>query len=453
MTVTAIFGMHWGDEGKGKIVDILAEKYDIIVRYNGGDNAGHTVVTDEEIQVASHNIPSSIRHDRKVHVIGNGEVVNLNNLLYSEIEGKEGLLSVGVFPSPERLVLSDRAHLILPYYSKVEERKELSRGIGTTRRGIGVAYMLKADRTGIRVLDLLDDGARFIQNVRIHADEFGLELDPEQLLEEQRALLKKLQSYLSVQDTVEFFRKNVGANVLLEGAQAVLLDLDAGTYPYVTSSSTVPGGSYTGALGIPPIDNFIGVMKAYVTRVGAGPFPTELGTAADIENVSKDNPEVLTEKDIERAVKGDSLAVGKFIRAKGKEYGASTGRPRRAGWQDLVVAQYALNVVGGPQRFRYSVAVTKLDILDGLPEIKVCTRYGKTGHFPSNTNLLYDVDPQFETLPGWNNTSGVTDYKKLDGNAKAYIEFIHRYLDVPVSTVSTGPKRGDTIQQVLPDVY
>lgn len=284
MTITAVVGAQWGDEGKGKIVDLLAEKYNIVARWNGGNNAGHTVITDDGKTLAFHNIPSGMRHKQVINVIGNGEVVNLQSLL----EEIENLRSKGVEVTPDRLVLSESAHLILPYYTEIEKRQEATRQIGTTGRAIGPAYTFKPDRTGIRVLDLLDSGKSFLQNVRHHAEEHELRVNPEELLDLQRSLLEQLKQYLKIEDTVEFFRKNKGANILLEGAQGILLDVDAGTYPYVTSSNPIPGGAYAGCLGIPTIDNVLLVMKAgYVTRVGHGPFLTEMGTEKDIESVRK----------------------------------------------------------------------------------------------------------------------------------------------------------------------
>lgn len=447
MTVTAVFGVHWGDEGKGKIVDVMAKDYNIVARWNGGDNAGHTVVTDEYGRVALHLVPSGILHKGKVSVIGNGEVVNLQSLL-NEIEG---LKEKSVEVTPDSLVLSDRAHLILPYYRDIEAKKESTRKIGTTGRGIGVAYTFKPDRVGARVLDLLDSGGSFIEKVKIHAEENRLRLNPEELLESQRELLGRLEHYLNISDTVEFFGRNGGANILLEGAQGVLLDIDAGTYPYVTSSNASPGGAYTGCLGIPRIDRFIGVMKApYVTRVGAGPFPTELGTEEAIKDARRGQEEI-TAGDMEKIRRGDPLATAKYLRVRGGEYGTTTERPRRNGWQDLVAAKYAFDVSGNPSHIGgVMLALTKLDVADGLPQINVCTAYRRGDKnlpsFPSDTNLLNEVEPIYEELEGWSeNTKGVTRYDKLPRSAQNLARFLENSLHIPVYMISTGPNRKEVL--------
>ncbi len=448
MTVTAVVGAHWGDEGKGKIVDCLAEKYNIVARWNGGNNAGHTVVTEDGKSLAFHNVPSGMRHKQVVNVIGNGEVVNLQSLL----EEIEDLRSKGVEVIPDRLVLSDSTHLILPYYIELEKRQEATRKIGTTGRAIGPTYTFKPDRTGIRVLDLLNSGRDFLKNVRHHLEEHGIIVNSEELLESQRRLLKQLQQYLKIEDTVEFFRRNKGANILLEGAQGILLDVDAGTYPYVTSSNPIPGGAYAGCLGIPTIDNVFLVMKTgYVTRVGHGPFPTEMGTEKDIEGVRK-GEEQLTEEDVERAKQGNPVSLAKYHRFRGGEYGTTTGRPRRTGYQDLVAAGYSRdvsNVTKGIGSMR--VVLTKLDVSDGLLSLKVCTSYKQNGtlskRFPRDSQLG-EVEPIYEELEGWDeNTRGLTSYSQLPSAAQRFVRFLETSLGMSASLISTGPGRKEIIDR------
>lgn len=448
MTVTAVVGAQWGDEGKGKIVDRLAEKYHIVARWNGGNNAGHTVITDDGKTLAFHNVPSGMRHKQVVNVIGNGEVVNLQSLL----EEIEDLRSKGVEVTPDRLVLSDSTHLILPYYIEIEKRQEATRKIGTTGRAIGPTYTFKPDRTGIRVLDLLDNGRDFLKNVRHHLEEHEIKVNPEELLESQRRLLKQLQQYLRIEDTVEFFRKNKGADILLEGAQGILLDVDAGTYPYVTSSNSIPGGAYAGCLGIPAIDTVLLVMKAgYVTRVGHGPFPTEMGTERDLEDVKK-GEEKLGEEDIERAKQGDPVSLAKYHRYIGGEYGTTTGRPRRVGHQDLVAAGYSRDVSNVAKGLgSVSVALTKLDVSDGLPSLRVCTSYKQDGtsskRFPRDASLG-EVEPVYEELEGWNeNTRGLTRYSQLPSAAQRFVNFLEKRLGMSASLISTGPGREEIIDK------
>ena len=230
MTVTAVFGVHWGDEGKGKIIDFLVNKYDIVARWNGGNNAGHTVVTKEHGSIALHFVPSGIVHEEKINVMGNGEIVNLESLLY-EIED---IRKAGIEVNPDKLVLSERSNLIMPYYKDIEKKIEEKAKIGTTGRGIGVTFAKHRDRTGLRIIDLLNDETEFKRKVQMHSDEYELKLDPEKIYQEQTRFLNELKKYLRVENTVDFFRRNRGANILLEGAQGVLLDIDAGTYPYVT---------------------------------------------------------------------------------------------------------------------------------------------------------------------------------------------------------------------------
>lgn len=454
MTVTAVFGVHWGDEGKGKVIDALLEheRYNIVARWNGGDNAGHTVVTDEFGKVALHLTPSGILHKNTINVIGNGVVVNLQSL----VDEINGLREKGIVVTPDRLVLSDRAHLILPHYLDVEKRKEVTRKIGTTGRAIGIAYTLKPDRIGVRVCDLLDSGSYFKDQIAKNVEENGLNLNPETVLEHQRALLKKLLEYLRIENTVYFFQRNSGADILLEGAQGVLLDVDAGTYPYVTSSNASPAGAYTGLLGIPRIDRLIGVMKgAYITRVGGGPFPTALITEDEIDEVAEDikrsDWEELTSNDLIGTKQGDRLSIAKYLRVKGHEYGTTTGRPRRTGWQDLVATKYALAVAGvGTNQADVELALTKLDVGDSLPEINICLSYKRGGveseEFPSSISLLEEVDPIYEKQKGWEKpTNGVTRYRALPSMTRMLIDFLEDDLNVPVRIISNGPSRREII--------
>ncbi len=445
MTVDAVYGVHWGDEGKGKIIDTMIEQgnYSVVARWNGGDNAGHTIVTEQFGKVALHLIPSGILHKGVINVMGNGEVINLQSLV-DEIEMLRGK---GVEVTPERLLLSDRSHLILPYYKDVEKSKEETRKIGTTGRGIGVTYMMKSDRVGVRVVDLLDGGTKFVEKVKIHAEEHKIEVDPHKLLESQRNLLKELERSLKIGDTVDFFSRRRGADVLLEGAQGLLLDVDAGTYPYVTSSNASPNGAYIGCMGIPRIDRVIGVMKAaYITRVGGGPFPTELGTELSIAD-ARNGKEILTDSDTTKVKEGDSTTIGKFLRINGGEYGTTTGRPRRTGWQDIVATKYSLDVAGRPNDFSSMIVLTKLDVADGLDNLKVCTGYGVDGtvlsRFPTDTARLERVEPVYEHLTGWGETRGLRSERDLPQNTRNYIRFLESRLGVHVAMISTGPDRND----------
>ncbi|MFW6125661.1 MAG: adenylosuccinate synthase [Chloroflexota bacterium] len=421
MPAIAVIGAQWGDEGKGKIVDLLAEKVDMVVRFSGGNNAGHTVLNPCG-EFALHLVPSGIFHEGVACVIGNGVVIDPAVLLDEIDQVKE----VGV--SVEKLSVSDRANLVMPYHKLLDGLEEEARGsgaIGTTRRGIGPCYTDKAARLGIRAGDLLDKDF-FRERVhhvlelknRVITRLYGAELlSPEQVCDEYLAYGERLTPFikptdLTVQEALEY-----GETVLLEGAQGTMLDIDFGTYPYVTSTSTIVGGACSG-LGISPlrVDRVIGVCKAYSTRVGTGPMPTELV--------------------------GE---IGEQIRRRAHEYGATTGRPRRCGWFDAVVCRFSSRINGFSD-----FALTRLDILDVLPTIDICTAYrvdGKTvADPPSNARVLGRCEPVCETLAGWQaDTSGVRRFDDLPKEARTYIRRLEELIECPASVVSVGPSREQTI--------
>jgi adenylosuccinate synthase len=429
-----VVGAQWGDEGKGKVVDFLAERFDIVARYSGGHNAGHTIEIGGQ-QFILQLVPSGIIRAEKKAVIGNGAVVDPAALL-KEIESLEqkGISVWG------RLFLSDRAHLIFPYHRLVEKEAENSpwRGkIGTTARGIGPTYEDKMGRRGIRAGDIQDE-AQFRCLVETGVKEkqavltawgSDLTLDATKLTEEYLDLCRPLRPLIV--DTASFLKQEMdaGCSVLFEGAQGTMLDVDHGTYPYVTSSSATAGGACTG-LGVAPtrISGVVGVSKAYATRVGSGPFPTE-----------------------ERG------AAGELLRERGREYGAVTGRSRRCGWMDLPVLRYSATVNGLD-----SLIITKLDVLDALEEIPVCTSYeyeGKvTSELPGPAEAWEKIRPVYQTLPGWKQaTFGLTRYGDLPKEARAYLEFISQQAGVEIALISTGPEReqsivpsGTRLEQLLP---
>ncbi|ADL41419.1 adenylosuccinate synthetase [Caldicellulosiruptor obsidiansis OB47] len=420
--IRAIVGTQWGDEGKGKIVDFLAKEADVVVRAQGGNNAGHTVEAFGKV-FKLHLIPSGILYKDKLNIIGNGVVIDPESLI-QEIENlqKEGI-------STENLKISDRAHLVMPYHKILDEEQERQRGedsLGTTKRGIGPAYTDKTERTNLRVCDMLDED-EFVQKLRnvyerknqilthvYHKTpmKFG------ELLEQFMKYGEILKPYIT--DTIKLLNDSIkaGKKVLLEGAQATMLDLDYGTYPYVTSSHPTVGGFCIGA-GIAPkyIQEVIGVVKAYTTRVGKGPFPTEL----------------LDE-------------MGNVIREKGREYGTTTGRPRRCGWLDLVVVRYAV-LINGIDR----IALTKLDTLSGIPKLKICTGYRYEGKvldlFPASLRVAMECEPVYEEFEGWNEEEikSAKDYDSLPKSAKRYIEFIEKETGAKVWLIGTGPSRENII--------
>lgn len=423
MSTLAIVGTQWGDEGKGKIVDILSEKADYIVRYQGGNNAGHTVVVNGTKYVL-HLLPSGILHDGKKCVLGNGMVIDLESL-WNEVEF---IKRVGKNPEG-RLFVSERAHVIFPYHKELDAASEKLKGdgsIGTTLKGIGPAYRDKAGRVGIRIADLKDEET-FKEKLRWNLREKELTLkhvynylvsfDFDEVYSHTMRVYEKVADFVC--DTVFLLNRAIdrGERVLFEGAQATLLDIDVGTYPFVTSSNSSALGIPAGT-GISPkkIDRVYGIAKAYTTRVGGGPFPTEL----------KDS-------------------VGELLRARGHEYGSTTGRPRRCGWLDLFAVKFSVmvNDLDG-------VIVTKLDVLDAFDEIKVCVGYELDGEvidrFPSTAKELSRVKPIYETLPGWRSeTTHVKRWEDLPKEAQNFIRFIEDYLGVSVPMVSTGPQRDETI--------
>ncbi|MCX8026466.1 MAG: adenylosuccinate synthase [Thermodesulfovibrionales bacterium] len=424
MPTLLIVGTQWGDEGKGKIVDCLTLKADIVARYQGGNNAGHTVVINNDEKYILHLIPSGILHKGKKCIIGNGVVIDPKSLL-DEIEGLE---KRGVDVS-KNLFISKNAHIIMPYHVAIDKASEMKKGdkkIGTTGRGIGPSYSDKIARYGIRAVDLLSEQTiRTSVNHSIDRINFLLEkyysvspIDPEKTIADYSSYAERLKPFIT--DTVKMINNayDKGLNILLEGAQGTLLDIDHGTYPFVTSSNTISGGACTG-LGLPPkkIDNILGVVKAYTTRVGGGPFPTEL----------KDD-------------------LGRFIQQKGGEYGATTGRPRRCGWLDAVALKYSCMING-----LTGIALTKLDILDELDNVKIAVGYkynGKTiDDFPHEIEILWGCEPVYETFDGWKvDTSGINNFDDLPTNAKKYIKAIEEILGIQVMMVSTGQKRNQIIQ-------
>ncbi len=417
MSVKVIVGTQWGDEGKGKITDILAEKVDLVVRYQGGNNAGHTVCVGEKT-FKLHLIPSGILYDTCTCVIGNGVVVD-PEVLFQEMET---LRSQGIEVNPKKLRISGLAHVILPFHKIMDSNQEAKRHeekIGTTGRGIGPTYTDKVARMGIRILDLLSR-EKLVKRLNKKNWPQVLQdntLNMEDVITKFCDYGQKLKPY--IEDTSLYINTVIDAkkNVILEGAQGTMLDVDHGTYPFVTSSNPISGGACIGA-GIGPhkIHQVIGVTKAYITRVGEGPFPTEL-------------------KD----------ATGEALRTKGAEFGTTTGRPRRCGWLDLVVLKYSIRVNGLTE-----ICFTKLDVLDGLKSIKICKAYkspeGIHEHFPLDLDTFTQCEPIYEELPGWDeDISQITDYKKLPQNAKDYVRYVEDFAGVKVSMISVGSRRRQTI--------
>jgi len=423
--VIAVIGAQWGDEGKGKIVDLLAERFDVVVRYQGGHNAGHSVQIGDRSFVL-HLLPSGIVHEGKTCVLGNGMVIDPKAFF----EEADRLMDQGISVTPERVKVSSRAHLILPYHRALDHTSEERLGnekVGTTLRGIGPAYEDKAGRRGLRVADALVPDvlhSRIERNLedanRIIVAYGGEPLAAASIIEETSAMVERLAPFIC--DTTHFLNVAAagGSTILLEGAQATLLDVDHGTYPFVTSSSTTSGGALIGT-GLAPrhLTGVLGIVRTYTTRVGEGPFPTEM-----LENEAE---------------------LGQLIRERGREYGASTGRPRRCGWFDAFATRYAAEINGFT-----SVALTKLDVLDALDEIKVCVGYRLHGKvcdsLPSVSQDLRRVEPIYETLPGWKtSTVGITDLRELPREAREYINFLSNQIGVQIGLVSTGPERSQTI--------
>src|SRR3989338_6505039 len=408
MPCTVVVGAQWGDEGKGKIIDILAQGADIIVRYQGGNNAGHTVVVGDK-EFILHLIPSGILHKGKLCVIGNGVVVDPGALL-NEIEllAKKGV-EIG-----RNLLVSESAHVIFPYHKVIDKRRGAK--IGTTGRGIGPCYVDKMARCGIRMIDLTNkDSLRR----KLHANLDGSrEFDFERIYEEYLNYGEKVKKYLANVSLVLNRAIAQKKRILFEGAQGTLLDIDHGTYPFVTSSNAVAGGALTGTgVGPTKIDKVIGVVKAYSTRVGEGPFPTEF------------------KKDLMEEV-----------RCRGKEFGATTGRPRRCGWFDAVIVKHAVIVNGLGE-----IAVTKLDVLDGMDKIKICTAYRYKGkvykYFPADIDILDKCTPIYEEHNGWAQDTGLlTRYRGLPKNARKYLERLSKILGVKIGMVSVGSERSQAFR-------
>jgi adenylosuccinate synthase len=422
MPATCVFGTGWGDEGKGGIVDLLTEKADVVVRTGGGANAGHTVVIGEET-FKMHLVPCGILHKGKHCVIANGVVLD-PGVLIEEID----TLEQKGYRVRKYLHISDRAHIVLPFHKKFDELNERIRGgkkIGTTRRGIGPTYADKMARIGIRAGDFLEETMlleRIKENVKFKNPIFKAfgekAFSAKRLFEEYRGYAEKIRGY--IEDTSLLLDRwlRAGKKVLFEGAHGNLLDIDHGTYPFVTSSNCTVLGVPAQA-GISPkwITNVIGVVKAYMSRVGEGPFPTELQDS-----------------------------VGERIRERGREYGTTTGRPRRCGWFDGVAVKYAVRINGID-----SVALTLLDVLSGFDEIKICTTYKHKGkkytEFPGSLDVVEHCSPVYEVLPGWKEEiSQVRRYRDLPQNAKRYLRFISRFIKAPIGYVSVGPERTQIVK-------
>ena len=419
MSTVVIVGAQWGDEGKGKIVDVLTLKADLVARYQGGNNAGHTVVIDNEKYVL-HLIPSGILHKGTKCAIGNGVVIDPLALLGEIDELRSRNIDID-----NNLCISQNAHIIMPYHGAIEREQEKSKKIGTTGRGIGPSYTDKIARTGIRVIDLLRPDL-FREKLRANLSVFNYLLvnlykaDPlseDKIFDEYMGYAKQLGKFVTDVSLLINREIEAGKNILLEGAQGTLLDIDHGTYPYVTSSNTIAGGACTGAgIGPTKIDRILGIVKAYTTRVGEGPFPTELN---------------------------DEL--GESIRQRGGEFGATTGRPRRGGWLDILGLRYSVSING-----LTGIGLTKMDILDGLEKIKLCVGYKYDGKvydtFTTDLDVLKKCEPIYEEMPGWKeSTVGIKEFDRLPSNAKSYIKKIEYLLKTPIQIISTGPKRDEII--------
>ncbi len=427
MPNVVVIGAQWGDEGKGKVVDLLTEHAQVVVRFQGGNNAGHTLVVGGQKTVL-HLIPSGILHQGKTCVIGNGVVLD-PAVLVKEIDA---LKERGFLKEDSQLLISDNAHVIFPWHKRLDSYREKARGegaIGTTGRGIGPAYEDKVARRGIRVRDLLHPerlrkrieerlpGVRDELRELCANGETPPELDAARVHQDFAALGERLKPYVSDVSLYLAGQVQRGARILFEGAQGTLLDVDHGTYPFVTSSNCVAGNAAVGSgLGPTAIDRVMGISKAYTTRVGGGPFPTEL-----------------------------TDDVGERLRKVGDEFGATTGRPRRCGWLDGVVLRYAVRVNG-----LYGLALTKLDVLSGLKTLQICNAYELDGRriteLPGDYEDLARVKPLYETLPGWDDKlAGVRTFDELPENAKRYVRRVEEISGVPVTCISVGADRGETV--------
>ncbi|MFZ5985922.1 MAG: adenylosuccinate synthase [Bacillota bacterium] len=421
MATRVVVGTQWGDEGKGKYIDMLAETSDVVVRFSGGNNAGHTIVANG-VKYALHLIPSGILHEGKTCIIGNGVVVDPAVLL----EEIRKLNEKGI--STDKLFISDRAHVIMPYHKLLDELQEKFRGensIGTTKRGIGPCYSDKTERSGIRMCDLIDEELFAkkvkenleVKNLIIEKVYGGQKLDEDQIISEYLEYAGKLRNNVTDVNSIIFEAIEEGKNILFEGAQATFLDLDFGTYPYVTSSNPIAGGVCTGA-GVGPtyINEVYGVLKAYTSRVGAGPFPTE-----------------------------QSNEIGDRIRELGFEYGTTTGRPRRCGWLDAVMIRYAARVNG-----LTGLAINHVDTIGKLLKIKLCVAYKKNGQetysFPCSLKELEECVPVYEEFDGWDiDISNVRTFDDLPENAKKYLKRIEEIVGVKVKLIGVGKEREQTI--------
>ncbi len=422
MTNRVVLGLQWGDEGKGKIVDLLSKDFDIVARCQGGANAGHTVKVGDN-KFVLHLIPSGILHPEKICIIGNGVVLDLFQL-FKEMRDLENR---GVKVA-NRILVSGRAHLVMPYHKIIDAVMEEARGdalLGTTKRGIGPAYLDKIGRCGIQFADIFDDHVlrckiqeNFDHKKHIF-DKIPADQRPNVELTFETLIAKREEARSLICDVSEFLEASIKANkrVLFEGAQGTLLDLDFGTYPYITSSNTTIGGVLTGlGIGCTHLGRITGIVKAYQTRVGSGPFPTEL-----LDN------------------------TGTRLRERGNEYGSTTGRPRRCGWLDLVLLKYAVRINGVED-----IALMKMDVLDGLDEVKVCVGYnfgGKVCDTPPQSNFhLKQVKPVYESMPGWKKPIGeAKSFADLDKQAGAYLQKIEEFTGAKISILSTGPDRDQTI--------
>ncbi len=413
MKADLIVGIQWGDEGKGKIVDLLAQQYDVVARYQGGHNAGHTIVVDGKTH-ALHLIPSGILNPKAINIIGNGVVVSPEALI-KEMKQFDNLLG--------RLFVSESAHMILMFHTLIDQAKEKLRGekaIGTTGRGIGPAYSEKIARAGFRLGELRNVEALssrvmeyFVQNKAIfEALDIALP-GREELVAELNGYAEKLVPFLANTTQMAWKMMDDGKKILLEGAQGTMLDIDHGTYPYVTSSSTISAGACTG-LGVNPKDlgKVTGIVKAYCTRVGNGPFPTE-----------------------------EHGEIGERLRKQGHEFGTTTGRPRRCGWFDAVACRYASRLNGCDE-----LSIMKLDVLDGFDEIQVCVGYDVNGEVIDYMPLdLENVKPVYKTFPGWKSTVGIREFGALPKEAQEYLKALEEYTGTKIGMVSTSPDRNDTI--------
>ncbi len=425
MSNIAILGTQWGDEGKGKIVDILSEKADIVVRFQGGNNAGHTLVINNKKTIL-HLIPSGIFNENATCVIGNGVVID-PKILIKEIDT---LKESGVNLNSKRLKISSNAHVIMPYHISLDLLREIKK-IGTTGRGIGPAYEDKISRKGIRISDLLDENIlrdrinEVLPEKNLLIEYYnGKKLDAEKIFEEYLKYGEYLEPFVDDTHRLLINAKNSGKKILFEGAQGILLDIDHGTYPYVTSSNTVSGNIFSGsAVGYKTINKIIGIAKAYTTRVGSGPFPTELFDS-----------------------------TGDKIREQGGEFGSTTGRPRRCGWLDAVALKYSVNLNDID-----SIALTKLDVLNGIDEIKICTSYQVEDkifdYFHNNCYFLEKVKPVYKSFKGWGviDKNKIKNYDDLPQTAKDYIKAIEDIIEINITIVSIGPDRDETM--ILDEIW